>query len=550
MSSRKMIGRRAIPRWCACVVAMSLAAAAAKTRAEDGPQLPNLSPAAPSTLTIQPGSDLLRIPGEQLAPASDGSAANPPASTQEDPNADLERRIAELERRLAQPAGSTPSGDPAAEQPATLPPPGDPSQAVLAPVAPPVGANVAGRLASAEASPLLAGWQDGFFMKSADGSFVLRLTGQLQEDFRGYLNSLDKTDIDTFLLRRARLGIEATMLEYYEFRLLPDFAGTALNTVITDAYMNVHYWEALQIEMGKFKQPVSYEQLIQDRYVPTLERSMIDQLVPARDIGVMIYGRQMFDDRFEYFVSVSNGEINGGTGNTDTNDSKDLDARIAVRPFNTDDWDVLRHLQFGVSGSVGVEKESMSPTKLTTPATVPWLVFTTGDMAEGQRTRLSPELVYFYHSFGFASQYYSEQQAIASSATATPVRVPFTGYYVLATYLLTGEERHEYTQQIAPIRPFAIATPFASPGAWEAVFRVSRMEVGNEIFTDKLVNPALYSSGALETTVGFNWYWNPWVRAQFDWEHARFDDPVALGVAPHLLIGHEDTLYCRFQFIF
>jgi phosphate-selective porin OprO/OprP len=418
-------------------------------------------------------------------------------------------------------------------------------------------------LAGAEASPLLAGWKDGFFMKSADGSFVLRITGQLQTDFRGYLNPVDKTDIDTFLLRKARLGIEATMLDYYEFRLLPDFAGTSLNTIITDAYMNVHYWDGLQLEVGKFKQPVSYEQLIQDRYTPLMERSMIDQLVPARDVGVMIHGHQMCDDRLEYGVSISNGEINGGTGNTDTNDGKELNARVAVRPFNDDNWDILRHLQFGVSGSVGIENESMSPTKLTTPATVPWLAFTNtvglapgatpvADYAEGERTRVSPELVYFYHSFGFASQYYSEQQKIATSATATAVRVPFTGYYVMATYLLTGEERHEYTQQIDPIRPFGIATPFASPGAWEAVFRVSRLDLGSEIFTDKLANPALYSSGALETTFGFNWYWNKWVRAQFNWEHATFDDPVALGgtTAKPVTTNHEDTLYCRFQFIF
>ncbi len=341
------------------------------------------------------------------------------------------------------------------------------------------------------------------------------------------------------------------MLDYYEFRLLPDFAGTALNTIITDAYMNVHYWDGLQLEVGKFKQPVSYEQLIQDRYVPTMERSMIDQLTPQRDVGVMVHGHQMCDDRFEYAVSVSNGENNGGSGNTDTNDGKELNARIAVRPFNDDDWGVLRHLQFGISGSFGDENEAMSPVKLTTPATVPWLVFTTGDMAEGLRTRLSPELAYFYRSFGFATQYYHEEQQIATSATATPVRVPFTGYYVLATYLLTGEERHDYTQQIAPLRPFGIATPFATPGAWEAVLRVSRLEVGSEIFTDRLVNPALYSSGATELTLGFNWYWNKWVRTQFNWEHARFDDPVALGTGTHpALTNHQDTLYCRFQFIF
>jgi phosphate-selective porin OprO/OprP len=410
-------------------------------------------------------------------------------------------------------------------------------------------------LAAGPSTPLLAGWQDGFFMKSADGSFVLRITGQIQTDFRGYLNDVDKTDIDTFLLRRARLGIEATMLDYYEFRLLPDFAGTSLNTMITDAYMNVHYWDGLQLEVGKFKQPVSYEQLIQDRYVPTLERSMIDQLVPARDVGVMIHGHQMCGDRLEYGVSVSNGEINGGTGNTDTNDGKELNARIAVRPFNDDDWDVLRHLQFGISGSEGIEYEAMSPTSLKTPATVPWLVFTTGDVAKGERTRLSPELAYFYHSFGFASQYYHEEQKLATTAAGTAFRVPFDGYYVLATYLLTGEERHEYTQQIDPIRPFGIATPFASPGAWEAVFRVSRLEVGSEIFTDHLADPTKYSSGALESTLGFNWYWNKWVRAQFNWEHARFDDPVkfpaALNPAPNPVpTSHQDTLYCRFQFIF
>ena len=104
---------------------------------------------------------------------------------------------------------------------------------------------------------------------------------------------------DTFLIRRARLGIEATVANYYEFRLLPDFAGTSVSKSITDAYMNVHYWDQLQFEVGKFKQPFSYEDLIQDRYVPTMERSMMDQLVPQRDEGVMIHGHKWFDDRFD-----------------------------------------------------------------------------------------------------------------------------------------------------------------------------------------------------------------------------------------------------------
>jgi phosphate-selective porin OprO/OprP len=475
-----------------------------------------------------------------LAAAATNACAQ---DSQQFPHADLERRVADLERRLTPCVTSTFSVDPPADSTSE----GNPEPAAA------IG-NANPKPAVDPTTPKVAGWRDGFFLQSADKSFSLRITGQLEGDFRGFLNNADRTDIDTFLFRRARLGIEATMLDYYEFRLLPDFAGISPPSMSTpavaDAYMNIHYWEGLQFEVGKFKQPFSYEQLIQDRYVPTLERSMIDQLVPARDVGVMIHGHQMCDDRLEYAVSVSNGEIDGGTGNTDTNDGKDLNARIAVRPFNDDQWDVLRHLQFGISGGVGIENEPMSPATLTTPATVPWLVFSSGDMAEGVRTRLSPELVYFYHSFGFASQYYHQEQQLATSASAAAVRVPFDGFYVLATYLLTGEQRYDYTQQIDPIRPFGIATPFASPGAWEAVFRVSRLDVGSEIFTDHLADPTKYSSGALESTLGFNWYWNKWVRAQFNWEHARFDDPVALGNAAHLLTDHQDTLYCRFQFIF
>ena len=80
-----------------------------------------------------------------------------------------------------------------------------------------------------------AGWQEGFFLQNADRTFVLRITGQLQADYRAFLDKNDTTDIDTFLVRRARLGIEATILKYYEFRLLPDFAGTVPTTSITDA---------------------------------------------------------------------------------------------------------------------------------------------------------------------------------------------------------------------------------------------------------------------------------------------------------------------------
>ena len=51
-------------------------------------------------------------------------------------------------------------------------------------------------------------------------------------------------------------------------------------------------------------------------------------------------------------------------------------------------------------------------------------------------------------------------------------------------------------------------------------------------------------------TLGFNWYLNAWVRTQFNWEHAWFHDPVALGPGPGSRLKETDTVAVRFQVIF
>ena len=350
---------------------------------------------------------------------------------------------------------------------------------VAVPPASPIGASPAEVTSSVPPRPTeregihtggfpLAGWNDGFYLRSDDKSYELHITGQLQTDYRGFLDAVNTaTSPDTFLIRRARLGIEATVLEYYEFRLLPDFAGTTVSKSITDAYMNIHYWDGLQFEMGKFKQPFSYEQLIQDRYVPTMERSMMDQLVPQRDEGFMIHGRKMFGDRLDYGVAISNGDQNDST--IDSNNGKDLNSRIAIRPFNDPCFDLLRGLQVGFSYGVGTENQAITPNTITTPATVVWFQYNSGVLANGYRTRASPELAYFRQSFGCAAQYYRENQEVQLSSHEPLVNVATNGYYVMGTYLLTGEQRHDYTQQIDPIRPFSPSAPIANPGAWELV---------------------------------------------------------------------------------
>ena len=394
----------------------------------------------------------------------------------------------------------------------------------------------------------LAGWNEGFYLRSDDHSYELHLTGQLQVDYREFPEDVNTaTSPDTFLIRRARLGIEAKVLDYYEFRLLPDFAGTSIAKSITDAYINVHYWDALQVEMGKFKQPFSYEQLVQDRYTPFMERSLIDQLTPQRDEGLMVHGRKLFGDRLDYALAISNGDQNDST--IDSNNSKDFNTRLVVRPFNDPCFDLLRGLQFGVSYGVGIENQAVSPNTLSTPATVEWFAYNNGVLANGVRSRASPELEYFHGPLGFATQYFIEDQQLQASAAKPLFHVQSNGFYAMASYLLTGETRVDYTQQISPLRPFQPYAPVAMPGAWEVLLRVSRLDVDPAAFAAGLATPGQSSLEATECTLGVNWYLNMWVRAQFNWEHAWFAEPIKFGSEPFPLHS-EDALYTRFQVIF
>jgi phosphate-selective porin OprO/OprP len=479
---------------------------------------------------------------------------------------DLERRVEQLEEALRQlkeelrAARSAQQGQPEAPAPGPLgsspspPDAGGERGGPAANVTP--GGSPTGESArdGAPGGARGGGRSDYFTLRPrGDDSLVLRLTGQIQADYRPYLLPGDQTDIDTFFLRRARFGLEADLLKQYEFRFLPDYGQG--KTAIQDSYLNLHYWDGLQFEVGKFKQPVSYEQLIQDRFVPTVERSMIDQLVPSRDVGVMAHGQKLFGDRLEYAMSISNGEING---DFDVNDPKDFDARVAVRPFNDEGlppW--LRRLQLGVSGGYGTQQEPINPSTLRTPLQVLWFQFNPSVRADGARTRLTPELSYFWGGLGLAAQYYHEDQQMRPAATGPSYRfrtdVGFEGFYVLATYLLTGEERTTYSEAIAPLRPFDPLHLIACPGGWELVGRVSQLELNDDVFAPglaRLADPTRFSRGAAEATLGFNWYLNRFVRMQFNYEHSWFDQPVQLGVFPVKFFTHMDALDARFQIIF
>jgi phosphate-selective porin OprO and OprP len=462
-----------------------------------------------------------------------------PSESAQPATADLERRVRELESRLGTVEGGAPAKNPNAA--------GSPADANALPNLPSGGVNL----------PFTSGWDrnNGFFIGSPDGQNRLRLTGQIQADYRSFYDRGDTEDIDTFFLRRARFGLEATVFQFHEFRFLTDFGANYLNGATTttatprivDAYYNMHYWECFQVEAGKFKQPFSYEELIQDRFTPLLERSLIDQLVPQRDVGVMLHGEKLLDDRVDWAVAVANGEQNG---DTDTNSLKDYAFRLVVRPFKTLS-PLIEGLQLGMSYTTGIEQESVSNFLLRTPAGIPFFHFLSDVRAEGLRNRWCPEFAYFYQGFGLVGQWFHMEQQFDTPDGKHNILVPFDGYFVMATYLLTGETRTTYSKTVEPLQPFDPRGDTFGIGAWELTTRVSRLHLSDDVFfpvKDALANPVGLSNGATEFTNGFNWYLNGFVRVQFNWEHSWFDRPVKLGSTK--FYSQDNALMTRLQIQF
>jgi phosphate-selective porin OprO/OprP len=130
----------------------------------------------------------------------------------------------------------------------------------------------------------------GFELRTADGAFALRLFGIVQADFRDYVRKADRTDYERFLVRRARPYLEGHVMRNVDLRLMTDFGNGEVQ--LLDAFLDVRLFDRwVRFRAGKYKQPFSYEQFkMEDLTLAVFERSALDILAPARNVGAMVHG--------------------------------------------------------------------------------------------------------------------------------------------------------------------------------------------------------------------------------------------------------------------
>jgi phosphate-selective porin OprO/OprP len=157
-----------------------------------------------------------------------------------------------------------------------------------------------GHTSKTAVTPVVKEKDGSFTLESANGRNSIQLTGRMHLDYRNSdINNLHdnepyaKQDLDSrtladqFELRRARLGVKGKFAKYFNYEVVGNLPGTATLDV---AYLDFTRYDAVNARAGKFKQPVGLEQLTSSNNIDFMERSYVDQLVPAKKQGAMLMG--------------------------------------------------------------------------------------------------------------------------------------------------------------------------------------------------------------------------------------------------------------------
>jgi phosphate-selective porin OprO/OprP len=376
--------------------------------------------------------------------------------------------------------------------------------------------------------------KEGFVLKSADGNFQLKVGGFVHADGRFFLDDDLKPATNTFLIRRAFVNFESAVYKNFVFRIQPDFGGG--KTILQDAYLDARFAPAFQLLVGKTKVPFLLERLQKATDRRFVELAFPNSLSPNRDIGTYLHG-DLFKGAVTYALGVFNGLPDGDTSDGDFNDDKDGAARLFVHPFRNTEIEPLHGLGLGVAATYGNQEGKVDTSKKSFTSNLPSYKTSgqqtffsyrdqTGEptkdfsvdnnvIADGNRTRISPQAYYYWGPFGLLGEYVQTRQEVRRGNNAA--KLTNSAWQAAGYYVLTGEKNS--FKHISPSKPFDLGK--GQWGALELVARYSELRVDAGAFPT-FADPAKSANRAKAWAAGFNWYLNRNVKLAANYEQTRF----------------------------
>lgn len=423
---------------------------------------------------------------------------------------------------------------------------------------------------------------NGFGLVSGDGQHSINLTGRVHFDTRlkshdfGEFADRDTNSLaDNFEVRRARIGFSGNVFKDIGYEFVINGVGSNANLIDT-AWVNYGFNKDAQIRFGRFKQPFSLEEQTSSNNIDFMERSYLNQMVPAKKNGLMIHGSPIAN--MTYALAMYQNDFNQVTNQNDN--GREFAGRLTYNFGQSLGADSVLHL--GAAGTSGKYQNSAtssgntaSTASTTTRATIVGFRSENRGLANIYRAQLGStllstaaysgtsdepmtvekdmgglELAYAMGPFKVQSEY-AKTNYNASTSVATGAG-DVKAYYAEVMYNITGEKWSSAYRNgaFSGLKPNSSYSSGGGTGAWQVGLRWSAFDA-SDVTTDGTNDRIQNSAKANTLTIGLNWVLNTNARVMLNYSMTKFDTPVTpLDVTGATASDKEQVLSLRTQLNF
>lgn len=275
---------------------------------------------------------------------------------------------------------------------------------------------------------------------------------------------------------------------------------------------------ATKLTVGKTKETFSYEMVGDAANLPQQER-VLSPFFVSRNVGAKLSHVFGEDHRMTFSAGVfNNGWLKGDAADSGTH----VTARVTGLVF--DQPGDKRFLHLGMSGRyVGADNDVLRYRGRPETNVGDYYV-DTGDLRASHARHLGLEMLWNEGTFSVLAEH--NRAWVSSSASGDP---QFSGYYVTASWIVTGETR-PYDRTVGYARRIM---PAQSAGAVELVARYSHVDLDDGVVTGGKFN---------RPHLGVNWWATTRWKFGIDWGRTRLDRFGTTGVTDSVLARAQLTL--------
>ena len=383
---------------------------------------------------------------------------------------------------------------------------------------------------------LQASWSSGLRITSADKKIKLKMGGHMHLDHwwvdDSDVNAMGQNFEDGADVRRLWLYTAGLIHGNVEYRLMLDFFDPE-DPIIQDAYIGLTNLDDCygclmpSIRVGRYKAPLGMEWLTGASFTTFMERSAATSaFVPGRKYGVMLHDR-LFGDQFTWALGWFAADIDSTDepwhedGDLDFGDGHCFVGRVTYTPWFDCDCACRRlHLGLGIAhcdlgndrerrinGQTGREIRFRARPFVWDAA--PFFADTGAILADSY-TIFNAELAFVYGPWSLQAEYFLADVKTAGNDPS------FNGWYVQASYWLTGECRNYRKGNFGRVKPCCnfLDNDCCCWGAWELAVRYDYLDL-----QDENINGGEQSVFVF----GVNWHLNPNTRIMFNYFYVDID---------------------------